>query len=135
MHHLRAAPACVRPQVCRACRLAAARLVLDGDVQTVSELWAVGDALEGVRLGFEQYRNTWGSSPPAAEVLASVAQGLLDQELLAEGLLNAAAAILLGESADANTVGASALSVILDPRLARDDFRRNLRAELARWSP
>ncbi len=127
-------PGAFRHHVCRECRQAAARLILEGDFQTDRELWTVGDAIEAVRMKFEQYRNERASAPPEAEVLASVAQGLLEQGMHAEALLNAAGAILLGESADANTVGASALSVVLDPRIARGDIRKCLSAELARVS-
>jgi hypothetical protein len=117
-------------QVCRECRLGAAQLILSGEIKAAKEIWNVDDAFEAARMRFERHRNEWQGSPPRPEVLASVAQGLLEQGLPNEALLNAAGAVLLGEAADVNTVGASALEVLFDAQLQQNEFFERLRDAL-----
>jgi len=62
----------------------------------------------------------------APEVLSAVAWGLLEQGIVDDALLAAAEAVMLGESADMNRVGASALRVIFDERIACRDLTARL---------
>ena len=117
-------------QVCRECRFGAAQVILAGEIAGTKETWKVGDAFEAARMRFERHRSGWQGFPPKPEVLASVAQGLLEQGMLNEALLNAAGAVLLGDSADMNDVGASALEVLFDARLQQDQFLERLRRAL-----
>lgn len=117
----------LREQVCSRCRLAVGRRVLEASLSTLSSVWFITSAFDERRrkvLDFERARET----PAEAAIVASVAQGLLDQGLADDALVLAAVAIGLGEGADSNRVGASALEVLVDRRLAKVAFPESLRA-------
>lgn len=71
------------------------------------------------------------ADPPKAEVLASVAYGLLQQGLRDDAIVLAAVAIQLGEGADINSVGASALHVVFDPAIAESELVARLQHHVA----
>jgi hypothetical protein len=106
-----------------------AEVALTGAAELIERLWLVTTYFphrrhELVLLSREH------PNPPRAQVVASVARGLLDQGYVDDGLVLAALAIRGGEEADVNRVGASALGVMLDPLLARSGIEPTLRAAL-----
>ena len=111
--------------VCRECRAGMANVVLFAGAETIQEIWKIGPSFSNKR-----ERSRRSGSTHSAEVVASVAWGLLEQGLLDDALVTAAEAIAIGESADLNHVGASALEVLFDARLQQGEFLERLRRAL-----
>lgn len=107
--------------ICSNCRLEAANLILREPDSMIRSLWKVTANFDRQRQKSQQ-RQTCA----APEVLSAVAWGLLEQGIVDDALLAAAEAVMLGESADMNRVGASALRVIFDERIACRDLTARL---------
>jgi len=113
-------------RICDECRQHIAATVLCAPATEVATLWRVTDGFDVCRkraLEFHQNRD----DPARPEVLASVADGLLEQGLVDDPIVLAALAISLGETADMNLVGASALEVLMSNRLSRPGLTMRLR--------
>jgi len=106
-----------------------ADVALTSSTELIGTLWLVTSAFAERR---DQLilLNRERADHPAAEVVASVARGLLEQGYVDDALVLAALAIKGGEDADFNRVGASALGVMFDPLLAQPGLASSLRTVL-----
>lgn len=108
-----------------------AEVALAGSAELIETLWLVTTYFAYRRRQLVLL-NREHPNPPRPQVVASLARGLLEQGYVDDGLILAALAIQGGEEADVNRVGASALSVMLDPLLAQPGAEAILRAALYR---
>jgi hypothetical protein len=115
--------------MCRECRLEIATMVLDGSEDQIARMW-LATADFGSRRRHLVTLNRERADRPRADVLATVARGLLEQGYVDDALILASIAIRLGDEADINQVGASALKVLFDPLLASADIVSLLRERL-----
>ena len=98
----------------------------------LAKVWTIGEEFEKNRERALAWISRTAGEHPAPEARAALANGLLELGHRDDALLAAAAAINLGEAADINTVGASALEVLFDAGPKRDDFLEHLRSLLQR---
>jgi hypothetical protein len=116
----------LQERICGQCRLHIASTILSDSAAEVGKLWRVTTAFDDCRQKAFQIEKE-RTDPPRPAVLASVAWGLLEQGFIDDPVVLAGLAISAGEEADVNRVGASALEVLLDPRLAQPGQLESLR--------
>jgi hypothetical protein len=112
--------------ICRECRLKIATIALEGSEDLIATTWSITPEFGARRrhqLAFDRERD----DRPRGEIVASVAWGLLQQGYRDDPLILASIAITLGDDADLNRVGMSALEVLFHPLLIGAEGMSSLR--------